>query len=72
MDSTILTALISAGSAIIVCVITQALQASATRKLLEYRLEQLEEKVDKHNHLIERTYELEKKVAILEEVTEEK
>ena len=29
------------------------------QKLTQYRLSQLEEKVNKHNHLIERTYRLE-------------
>ena len=29
------------------------------QKLTQYRLGQLEEKVNKHNHLIERTYKLE-------------
>ncbi len=32
-----------------------------------YRIKQLEEKQDKHNTLIERTYKLEKKVALQEE-----
>lgn len=36
-------------------------------KLTNYRIEQLEKKVDKHNSTIERTYELEKKVAVLQE-----
>lgn len=31
----------------------------AAQKLTQYRLGQLEEKVNKHNNLIERTYELE-------------
>ena len=35
--------------------------------LVQYRLEQLEQKVDKHNNLIERTYALEKDVAIIKE-----
>ncbi len=34
----------------------------AASKLTQYRLEQLEEKVSKHNNLIERTYILEGKV----------
>ena len=33
-----------------------------TSKLNLYRLEQLEKKVDKHNHLVERKYEIEKTV----------
>lgn len=39
----------------------------ASSKLTQYRLEQLEKKVDKHNNLIERTYHLEEQEAILEE-----
>ena len=39
--------------------------------LIEYRLKQLEEKVNKHNNLIERTYQLEKEVAILKEEIKE-
>lgn len=35
--------------------------------LIAYRLEQLEQKVNKHNNLVERTYALEESVALLEE-----
>lgn len=35
--------------------------------LIAYRLEQLEEKVNKHNGVIERTYNLEKRVEVDEE-----
>ena len=35
--------------------------------LIAYRLEQLEEKVNKHNQIIERTYKLEEQEALLEE-----
>lgn len=31
-------------------------------RLSNYRIEQLEKKVDKHNHLVERMYEIEKTV----------
>lgn len=34
--------------------------------LMEYRLQQLEQKVDKHNQVIERTYKLEQRVDDLE------
>lgn len=36
-----------------------------SNKLVNYRIEQLEKKVDKHNNLVERTYKLEEKVALL-------
>lgn len=37
----------------------------ASNKLTNYRIEQLEKKVDKHNSVIDRTYRLEQEVAIL-------
>lgn len=43
---------------------------AANRKsaaLMAYRLEQLEKKVDKHNKVIERTYELEEARAVIQE-----
>ncbi len=36
-------------------------------KLTQYRLEQLEKKVDKHNSVIERTFRLEERCSVLEE-----
>ena len=36
-------------------------------KLTNYRIEQLEKKVEKHNSVIERVYELEKLDAVIEE-----
>lgn len=38
----------------------------ATSKLTQYRLSQLEEKVNKHNNIVERTYSLEGRVTELE------
>lgn len=40
-------------------------------KLTNYRIEQLEKKVEKHNNLVERVYQLEKLEAVMEgEMTE--
>ena len=36
-------------------------------KLITYRIEQLEKKVEKHNNLIDRTYSLEERVSLNEE-----
>ena len=36
-------------------------------KLTTYRIEQLEKKVEKHNNIIERVYQLEKNEAVMEE-----
>ena len=38
----------------------------STRKVVIYRVEQLEKKVEKHNQVIERTFKLEQKVEDLE------
>lgn len=62
MDTAIICGLISAASAIIVSVIT----AVFNNKLLMYRIEQLEKKMDKHNSVIERVTILETKVNDLE------
>ena len=62
MDTAIICGLISAASAIIVSVIT----AVYNNKLIMYRLEQLEKKMDKHNSVIERVTILETKVNDLE------
>jgi hypothetical protein len=63
MTETIIVALITlAGSAIGTL---GGILASA--KLSNYRLEQLEKKVDKHNNLIERTYKIEEHNAVMDE-----
>lgn len=66
MSTEIVVALISGGSALIVSVVTNLMSASATRKLLEYRLglveqkqDRLETKVDKHNEVQDRVMLLE-------------
>ena len=41
--------------------------AKESAALLDYRIGQLEEKVDRHNSVIERTYRLEEGQAVLEE-----
>ena len=64
---TIISALIAAGSSLIVCLITQAMQARKTEALIEYRLLKLEEKVDQHNSVIDRTYKLEERTELQEE-----
>lgn len=35
--------------------------------LIEYRLKQLEEKVNKHNNLIDRMYKAEQRITVIEE-----
>lgn len=47
------------------------ISGNKTVALLEFRLSALEKKVDKHNNVVERTYELEKMAAIHDEQIEE-
>lgn len=42
----------------------------ASQRLTNYRLEQLEKKVDKHNNVIERVFKLEKHEAVIDEKIE--
>lgn len=70
----LISSLISAGGAIVICVITTSRQAQVAReenkenwKLIEYRLDKIEAKQDKHNSVIERTYALEREVAVIKE-----
>ena len=60
--STIISALISGGVAIIAC----NKQHDKTMALVQYRLEELEKKVDKHNNLVERMYVVETKLGIID------
>lgn len=48
-------------------VLGSALGVIASAKLTNYRLEQLENKVNLHNNVIERMYSLEQKEAVLEQ-----
>ena len=56
---TIIAAAISAAVTLTVCIINNRSQNDKTRALIDYRLGELEKKVDKHNGVIERTYKLE-------------
>ena len=71
---TIISAIISAAAAIVVWLISQNRQAMKLEAqldkqtaLLEQRLGQLSERVEKHNNVIERTYKLEELTAVQEE-----
>ena len=62
---TIVAALITAGFAFLGVYMSNRKQAA----LVAYRLEKLEEKVDKHNSVVERMYRLEEQVKNLQAVT---
>lgn len=49
------------------CLISNHGQQEKTRALVEYKIEELTKRVDKHNNTIERTYKLEQNVSVMEE-----
>ena len=62
MAESIVVALITAAGALIGTYIANRKSAA----LMEYRLEQLEKKVDKHNNLVERMYAVEERTQLQE------
>lgn len=64
---TIVSSCISAAVTLIVCLISNHSQSEKTRALMEYKLEELTKRVDKHNNVVERTYSLEQKIGVQEE-----
>ena len=60
---TILSGIIAASAAILVAVINNL----STRKLIEYKISELQRTVEKHNSVVERVYNLEKEVAVIKE-----
>ena len=59
MGENLMIALVTGGVTLAVCIINNFLQQSRTRALLEYKLSELTQRVNKHNDLVERTYRLE-------------
>lgn len=64
---TIISACISAGVTLIVCLISNHGQQEKTRELMEYKLDELTKRVDKHNNVVERTYNLEQELSVQKE-----
>lgn len=64
---TILTAALTGAVSLLVCLVNNHYQQDKTRALMEYKIDQLTQRVDKHNSLIERTYHLEEQVSIQQE-----
>ena len=70
----VLSALIGAAGAIVVCVIQarataqkQQAQFDKALSLIEYKIDELSARVEKHNKLVERTYRLEEAASLQEE-----
>lgn len=64
---TIISALISAGVTLVVCLITQHAENQKTTAVIEVKLDELSRRVDKHNNLIERTFKLEEEASVQRE-----
>lgn len=64
---TIIAAGIGGVVTLIVCIVNNHYQQKQTRNLIEYKLDELTKRVDKHNNVVERTYALEQKVAVIDE-----
>lgn len=67
MSETIIVALITGGLALAGTLGGSYLANRKSAALIAYRLEQLEQKVQAHNNLVERTYRLEERTEIQEE-----
>lgn len=74
MSDPVIVGIITAVAAVVCQVIISMSGRSAAQReraesnrLIVYRLEQLEIKVDKHNNVIERTYQLEKDADVIKE-----
>lgn len=60
-------AIITGAVAIVVCMINNYFQNRKSTALIEYKIDELSKRVDKHNSLVERTYKLEESVSVIEE-----
>ena len=67
MTEVIVTSLISGLCVAVPSIVATVVTNSKHQGLIDYKIDQLDKKVDKHNIVIERTYELEQTVKNLED-----
>ena len=67
MSNQILISLISSLSVAIPSILATILTNSSNKKLLNYRIDELEKHVIKHNNLIDRMYKIENRVTLIED-----
>lgn len=67
MSDVVITSLISGLCVAVPSIIATILSNKKNNDLIQYRIVQLEQKVDKHNNVIERVYKLEQTSAVREE-----
>lgn len=58
----ILSAIVAIGT-----IVSGIVSGAVSSRVMKYRLEELEKKVDKHNNLIERTFKIEEHLSVLDE-----
>lgn len=61
---TIIASCISAGVTLIICLLNNNGQQAKTRALMDYKIDELTRKVEKHNSVVERTFLLEEKMKV--------
>lgn len=71
MGENLIIALVTGAVTLAVCLVNNFLQQSKTRALLEYKLNELTQRVNKHNDLVERTYRLEEQFSVADEKLKE-
>lgn len=64
---TIISSIITGVVALATCLITQGVANRKTTALIEFKLDELTKRVDRHNNVIERTYKLEEQTALQDE-----
>lgn len=67
---TIISSIITGVVALATCLITQGVANRKTTALIEFKLDELTKRVDRHNNVIERTYKLEEQTAVQEQKIE--
>jgi len=67
MSDTIMVAIITGGLSLLGTLAGSYFSNRKSAALITYRIDQLEKKVEKHNNVIERTYQLEKRCDVFEE-----
>lgn len=67
MSETVIVAMISPLISAAAAIIVGAMSNAKTKALIEYKLDELTKKVEKHNSIIDRTYKLEEQTALQDE-----
>lgn len=68
MNETIIIAVLSSGIfSAIASIVVAVISNSKTKSLIEYRIDELTQQVNKHNNIVERTYKLEEFAVLYEE-----